>query len=102
MHRHVLLIMAVVGLLGGCVSRMTVVPATSSSTGVRYFLPEVFIQVTPNQDGTVTVAPVYLPDPKHEYAIKVDTYLGNHTIDITRTKEGFLDTLTFNSDSTEW
>lgn len=87
-------------VLTGCVSVVTVKKAKDDTQGIRYFLPEVFIQVTPATDGTITVEKVYLPDPKREYAISADSYLSSHTLEVERDEKGLLKSVTFNSDST--
>lgn len=86
--------------LSGCITNLDVSKANKTTNGIKYFLPQVFIQVTPNKDGTVTVEKIYLPDPNNEYAIQASSFLGSYTIDVNRTKEGFLETVSFNSDST--
>lgn len=86
--------------LSGCVSVVKVKKAEDGTKGLRYFLPKVFIQVTPSSDGTITVEKVYLPDPGREYAISADSYLSAYTLDVERDEKGFLKTVTFNTDST--
>lgn len=87
-------------LLQGCVSYVSVKKATATADGIRYFLPETFIQVTPATDGSVTVETVLLPDPANEYAVEAHSFLGKYTIDVNRSAKGFLETVNFNSDST--
>jgi hypothetical protein len=88
------------GFILGCTSRIEVVKATDNSKGIRYFLPQPFLKVSPLKDGGVDVEIVYLPDPDNEYAIQAESVLGNYTIDINITEEGFLKTVSFNSDNT--
>jgi hypothetical protein len=85
--------------LGGCVSAVNVVKASGNTPGLRYVLPEVFIRVTPRNDGGVDVEPVYLPDPDNEYAVQATSVLGNYTLEMNQTEEGFLTTVSFNADS---
>lgn len=92
--------LALMVLTSGCASRIHVTKATDDSPGIRYYLPQVFIQITPNPDGSFKVEPIYLPDPANEYTIKADSYLGKYTLDVNRTEKGFLDVVSFNSDNT--
>lgn len=102
MSKRSVFILAMLGLalgLGGCVSVVKVAQAKPDTKGIRYFLPEVFIQVTPNQDGTVTVEKVFLPDPKREYAISAESYMSSYKLDVERDEKGLLKSVTFNNDS---
>ena len=57
-------------LTSGCVSLIDVKQAKDgSSEGIHYYLPQVFIEITPNTDGSFKVETVYLPDPTKRYAI---------------------------------
>lgn len=87
------------GILMGCVSQLTVTKAAPGSAGIRYFLPQPFILVTPHQDGTLTVDKVFLPDPDNEYAVVASSLLGNYKLDIRRDERGFLEQVAFQSDS---
>lgn len=88
-------------LTSGCVSLIDVKQAKDgSSEGIHYYLPQVFIEITPNTDGSFKVETVYLPDPTKRYAINAHSYLGSFTIDINRSEQGFLETVSFNSDNT--
>lgn len=95
-------LLLVAACLGGCVSVVDVkkLEPKEKATGITYYLPQVFLLVTPAKDGTTTVEPTYLPDPAHHYSVSAYSVLGNYTIDVKRTEEGFLDTVTFNADST--
>ena len=84
--------------LGGCVSQLHVSKAQPDSPGIRYFLPQPFIVVTPGLDGAVTVEKVYLPDPDNEYTIVASSLLGNYTLDVNRNEMGFLELVSFHSD----
>tara|TARA_E500000318_G_scaffold111826_1_gene131994 strand:+ start:9284 stop:10396 length:1113 start_codon:yes stop_codon:yes gene_type:complete len=87
-------------LVTGCVSFIDVEKAQKDSKGVRYVLPKPFLKVTPRNDGGVDVAFVYLPDPNKEYAVSAKSLLGNYTIQIDKSEEGFLELVTFDADST--
>jgi hypothetical protein len=100
MRTPLFLLLCACALVSGCVSIVNSKKATETSPGVRYYLPQVFLKVTPGIDGSVKVEPEYLPDPRHEYVIDTTSFLGNYTIDITRSEKGFLEGVTFNSDST--
>ena len=93
------LLVAPAFLLGGCVSVLTVHNATDNKPGIRYSLPQVFLRVTPSTDGSMKVETEYLPDPRHEYSIDTKSYLGSYTAEINRSEKGFLEAVTFNSDS---
>jgi hypothetical protein len=95
-------LLLVAACVSGCVSVVDVkkLAPKDKATGITYYLPQVFLVVSPARDGTTTVEPVYLPDPAHRYSVSAYSVLGNYTIDVKRTQEGFLDTVTFNSDST--
>lgn len=91
-------------LITGCVSTVDVKKVETNDThtnGLRYYLPQVFLVVTPAKDGTMTVETRYEADPAHQYAITTTSFLGNYAIDVTRTPEGFLETVTFSSNSAE-
>lgn len=93
------LLVAAAFLLGGCVSVLNVHNATDNKPGIRYSLPQVFLRVTPSTDGSMKVETEYLPDPRHEYSIDTKSYLGSYTAEINRNEKGFLEAVTFNSDS---
>lgn len=93
-------VVATASLLFGCVSVVTVKKADGNAEGIRYFLPEVFIQVTPAADGTIAVEKLYLPDPSHEYSISARSFLSAHTLEVERDEKGLLKSVIFNSDST--
>lgn len=84
----------------GCISKIEVQKADDTTPGIRYFLPQPFLQVTPRTDGGVDVEVVYLPDAENEYAVEAKSIIGNFTIDVNRSAEGFLETVNFNGDST--
>lgn len=90
-------------LLGGCVSVVTVKKADpkndEATPGLRYYLPQVFLQVTPAADGTITVEKLYLPDRRHQYAVSASSYLSAHTLDVERDEKGFLKSVVFSADS---
>lgn len=87
--------------LCACVSTVNVKRAdVGTPPGIRYFLPTPFLQVTTAADGTMSVQIIYLPDPKHEYAVQASSYVGGYTLEVNRNEKGFLETVTFNSDST--
>jgi|GEM_PF-4855562 len=93
-------LLTAIAVASGCASEIKVQKADATTPGVRYFLPEPFIKVTPKTDGGVDVEVVYLPDPDAEYAITAKSTVGSYTIDINRTQEGFLKSVGFNADST--
>jgi hypothetical protein len=72
----------------GCTTVVTVRPVTPTSTptGVRYSLPKPVLHVTPNDDGTVTVDVLFLPDPDKTYAIDSSTFLAAHSLDVMVSK----------------
>lgn len=88
-----------VALCSGCVSIVDVKKAAENRPGLRYYLPQVFLRVTPGTDGTVQVDTEFLPDPRHEYTINTYSFFGNYTVDINRSEQGFLEAVTFNADS---
>lgn len=87
--------------LSGCVSWVDVRQAKNDdSDGLHYYLPQTFIVLTPNPDGTMNVETKYIPDPDRRYTIKTHSFVGNYTIDVNRSEEGFLETVIFGSDAT--
>ncbi len=95
-----LIVFAAALLLSGCVSTVTVKKASlAKDAGIHYFLPQLFIKVTPTGDGNVTVEKLRLADPEQEYVITASSVLGSYTIDINRNEAGLLETVSFNSDS---
>lgn len=102
--RSIILLVALCACLAGCIStvRVTRVDGTNpNAAGIRYFLPQVFLVLTPKPDGTMSVETRYLPDPAHEYTVTTTSLLGNYTIEINRSEEGFLETVSFSSNNTE-
>lgn len=96
-----LAVLASAVLVSSCVSTVTVKPvADATSSGIHYYLPQVFIRLTPSADGNITVEKLFLPDPQQEYVITASSYLGNYTIDVNRSESGMLETVSFNSDGT--
>lgn len=106
MKKHITLIrtlgvLASAVLASGCVSTVTVRPvAEATASGIHYYLPQVFIRLTPGADGNITVDKLFLPDPQQEYVITASSYFGNYTIDVNRSESGMLETVSFNSDGT--
>ena len=99
-HAIALPVLAAALLLTGCVSIVNVQKAsTAKEAGIHYFLPQVFIKVTPTADGNVTVEKLFLADPEQEYVISARSLLGSYTIDVNRSEVGLLETVSFNSDS---
>src|SRR5262245_33463971 len=96
--------LAISGVMSGCVSWLSVEKVTketgSRNTGIRYYLPQPFIQVTPQADGSIEVQEVFLPNPNEQYAIDVVSLLSNHTLDI-RLEGGFLKTIQLDAKSAE-
>ena len=92
----------VAACMTGCVSVVDVKKVTQNKApdGISYFLPQVFLVLTPAKDGSMKVEPIYLPDPAHQYSVRAYSVLGNYTIDVRRSPEGFLETVSFNSDTT--
>jgi hypothetical protein len=91
-------VLATLPALGGCVSTLSSVPATETARGLRYALPQPVLQVTPQADGTMAVEVLYLPDPNNTYAVTATSLLGGYTLEV-KTKEGLLESVTFNPDS---
>jgi len=83
-----------------CVSTVSVEKATPASTGVRFNLPEVFIQVIPKADGTYELRKHFIPDPEQEYVVNTTSVFGNYTIDIKRGANNLLESVSFDSDTT--
>ncbi|MDC8757055.1 hypothetical protein [Janthinobacterium fluminis] len=96
---HPLALAAVALCLSACVSVLRSDKATPASAGIRYFLPQPFILVTPNLDGTLVVEKVYLPDPDNEYVVAARSVLGSYTLNVGRNEKGFLESVSFNADS---
>jgi hypothetical protein len=96
--------LAISGVMSGCVSWLSVEKVTketgSRNTGIRYYLPQPFIQVTPQADGSIEVQEVLLPNPNEQYAIDVVSLLSNHTLDI-KLEGGFLKTIQLDAKSAE-
>lgn len=99
-HAIALPVLTAALLLSGCVSTVNVQKAsTAKGAGIHYFLPQVFIKVTPTTDGNLTVEKLFLADPAQEYVISANSFLGSYTIDVNRTEVGLLESVSFNSDS---
>jgi len=89
-------------LLAGCAS-VTVTKLSPNSDnisiqGQRFSLPRPYIQVTPNDDGTVEATIIYLPDPERTYAIDSSSYLATDTLDVT-IETGQIKIITWTGDS---
>ncbi len=98
-HLKIASLLAMLPLLGGCVTVLDAKKATATSEGYRYSLPVPVLQVTPQSDGTMALEVLYLPDPNNTYAVQAKSLLGAHTLDV-KTKNGLLDTVSFNTDAT--
>lgn len=96
------ILILVASCITGCISVVDVKKLNSKEPpkGLTYYLPQLFLMLTPSKDGTMKVEPLYLPDPAHRYSVTTYSVLGNYTIDVKRSHEGFLETVSFNSDNT--
>ena len=84
----------------GC-TNVTVKPAsTVGATGFRYYLPQPYLLVTPNEDGqTITVEQKLLPDYSRGYVIDGRSYFASHDVTVT-TENGLLEKFDMTTDST--
>jgi hypothetical protein len=83
MKRSRLLLVAASASMLACTT-VTVRPVDQchNPPGVRYSLPKPVLQVTPSQDGSVTVDVLFLPDPNATYAIDSQTSLAAASLDV--------------------
>jgi len=89
-------------VLSGCITRTNVTHVDAenqNAKGIFYYLPNTYLQASPKADGSVSVDPVFFPDPNQKYAIDIEKYLSGYTVDVLLTSEGFLDKIVFNGDS---
>lgn len=69
----------------------------SKTEGVRYYLPQPFLLISPKNDGGVDVSVEYLPDYDNQYAVQVETRLAAHTLEVA-IDNGFLTKVTYSPD----
>ena len=85
-------------LLAGCtqvdVDRVT----TGEERGMRYYLPQPFIVITPKANGTMDVRVDYYPDKSQQYAIDVDSFMASHELRV-KVRNGLLTSVDSTSDS---
>ena len=101
MRRKLLL----VAWVAACVSAVScttieVRRVTGNEKGIRYCLPQKFLLVKPNPDGTVTITPESLPDPTQMYAVHTETWFAKHKLEVHLTEEGLLKKVTSERDDT--
>lgn len=101
MRSH-LLVIALLFLLGGCVTKIEVerVPPGGTANGMIYYLPKPLLVVKPQGDGTMEAHFEFVPDPANAYAINSDTLLGKHTMNVELTPQGLLKKLNWKPDAT--
>ncbi len=76
-------------LCAGCISTVSVKPATASTGGLRYSLPAPYLLVTPAADGSASYTWVYLPDTRQQYVVNSKSFLAQSTLDV-QTQNGLL------------
>jgi len=86
--------LALAALVGSasCASSVSVKPVDADSAGVRgirYCLPQPFLVITPQEDGSVTARWHFLADRSQEYAVDAWSLLGKHKLEI-KTIHGLL------------
>jgi hypothetical protein len=84
-------------VLAGCVSVVDVRPFTGTEKGVRYRLPETFLLVTPQADGTATYEWQY-PALGPEYAVATSSLMSKYTLDL-KFKDQLLEEVTAKPDT---
>ena len=97
-HSSVAFTLACATLLSACAS-VTVSPVKDASTvGLRYWLPQPYLLMTPQADGSATYQWLYLPDSSQEYAVVMSSYFSTFKIDVQR-DNGLLKSVALNMDS---
>src|SRR5690242_928297 len=86
--------------LTGCITRLSVRPATDTTEGTRYSLPKPLLVATPQPDGTIASSWQYPPDDDRTYAIASKATLAKNKTTITL-ENGLLKKITFQPDSTD-
>ncbi len=89
-------------VLSGCAS-MTVTKIesiTDTAKGQRYYLPKPVIQVAPQEDGSIAVSVLYLPDTAQEYAIDASSWFSNYSLQVLPNPDGTLSGIYYQGDST--
>lgn len=94
---------ALISLAAGCtdlkVTRVN--PAhPEKAKGFQYALPKPFLQVVPQEDGSVKVEVIYLPDEENTYAIDVGGAMDDREIAIKVDDAGMLRQVAFKADTT--
>lgn len=66
-----------------------VTPGADAEPGLRYYLPQPFLVVTPQDDGKIEAHWEFLADQSQEYAVDAWSFLGNHKLEM-KTLHGLL------------
>jgi hypothetical protein len=88
-------------LLCSCVTTVNSkrVTATSSQQGVRYYLPQPFLLVTPKADG-LSVQKLMLPDLRSQYALDIQSYMSSYKSNV-ELQNGLLTKVMLDLDNTK-
>jgi hypothetical protein len=71
---------------------------TGNEPGIRYFLPQPVLSVTPLENGSMDVRTEILADRSETYAMEATSYLASHKV-IMKLNKGLLTEVTLNQDS---
>lgn len=84
-------------ILVGCTS-ITVKPAEQNTEGLRYYLPQPFIVMTPQEDGSLEARVENIADRAQGYAVTATSYVATHKL-VMKLDEGLLAEVSLSQDS---
>lgn len=71
----------------------------STDQGLRYYLPQPFLLVTPQEDGSLTTTVVNIADPQQAYGVSARSWLAVHDLSV-ELNQGLLAKVTLSVDDT--
>lgn len=95
--------LALLCIASGCMSQVSVTKVTPANRdtvrGQRYFLPQPFLLVSPNDVGGASVEVIHLADPQREYAVETSSFLSKYAFEM-KTENGLLKSVNWKPDDT--
>ncbi len=95
------IILSVIILLGvnsiGC-TNVTVKPAKQNTDGLRYYLPQPFLIVTPQEDGSIEARVESIADRQQAYAVSAMSGFASHKL-VVKLDQGLLEEVSMTQDS---
>lgn len=89
---------AALALLAGCTRVVVTRVDTGNEEGLRYYLPQSFLVVTPQEDGTIETHVEYVADRSQAYAVTATSYLATHNL-VVKLNQGLLTEVSLTKDT---